>query len=71
MTAVVQAASKFADDQLGKLKVSETSTRPRESDTETMKAVVYLVRLAVSNTQQRKIFNFACYNHARVLGSCL
>ena len=44
MTAVIQAASKFVDDKLGKLEVSETSTRPNESSTETMKAVVYLVR---------------------------
>lgn len=40
--AAMQAMSKVADSILGKKDVSQTATRPKESETETMKAVVYL-----------------------------
>lgn len=40
--AGLQAVTKVADSMMGKKDVSQTATRPHESDTETMKAVVYL-----------------------------
>ena len=42
-----QVISKIADSHLGKKEVAQGSTRPRESDTETMRAVVYLGRQKV------------------------
>lgn len=40
--AALQAVTKVADNMMGKNEVSQTATRPNESETETMKAVVYL-----------------------------
>ncbi|TMW56298.1 hypothetical protein Poli38472_008946 [Pythium oligandrum] len=39
--SVMNAAAKIADNMLGKREVGETSTQPKVSDTETMKAIVW------------------------------